>query len=58
MATNKTKKKSPKPSYKIITWNCEGAQSKKQEVDILISDENPLAICLQDTRLTEETENF
>ena len=58
MATNKTKKKSPKPSYKIITWNCEGAQSKKQEVDILISDENPLAICLQDTRLTEETEKF
>ena len=43
-------------SFKIITWNCEGLNSKKQEVDLLISEYNPVAICLQDTRLTVERE--
>ena len=47
-----------KPSCKIITWNCEGAQSKKQEVEILIANEKPVAICLQDTRLTADTEKY
>ena len=45
-------------SYKTFTWNCEGLESKKQEVDILISDHDPIAFCLQDTRLTEAREKF
>ena len=44
--------------YKILTWNCEGLHTKKQEVDIMISDHNPAAICLQDTRLTKEREDL
>ncbi len=31
---------------------------QKQELDILIADENPVGICLQDTRLTTDTEKF
>ena len=50
------RKKSDKTSYKILTWNCEGAQSKQEEVENLISSHNPVAICLQDTRLTAESE--
>ena len=43
---------------KIITWNCESLPAKKQELDILIKDQNPIAICLQDTRLTKESEEL
>ena len=46
-----------KISYKILSWNCEGLHSKKQEVDLLISEHNPAAVCLQDTRLTEDRED-
>ena len=50
------RKKTDKASYTILTWNCEGAQSKQEEVENLISSHNPVAICLQDTRLTAESE--
>ena len=42
----------------IFTWNCEGLGSKKQEVDKLIVDLDPVAFCLQDTRLTKPREKF
>ena len=42
---------------KILTWNCESLPAKKQELDILIAEQNPVAICLQDTRLTKESED-
>ena len=44
--------------YKILSWNCEGLHSKKQEVDILISKYNPAVVCLQDTRLTKVREDL
>ena len=50
------RKKSEKASHKIITWNCEGAQSKEEEIEKLIHSHNPVAVCLQDTRLTTESE--
>ena len=45
-------------SLNIISWNCEGLHSKKQEVDKLISELDPVAFCLQDTRLTQTREQF
>ena len=42
---------------KILTWNCESLPAKKQELDLLIAEQNPVAICLQDTRLTKESED-
>ena len=43
---------------KFFTWNCEGLDSKKQEVDKLIGDLDPFGFCLQDTRLTKAREKF
>ena len=42
----------------IITWNCESLRAKKHELDILIAEKNPVAICLQDTRLNETDEDY
>ena len=42
----------------IFTWNCEGLESKKQEVYKLISEIDPVAFCLQDTRLTKARQSF
>ena len=42
----------------IITWNCESLRAKKHELDILIAEKNPVAICLQDTRLNEVDEDY
>ena len=42
----------------IFTWNCEGLESKKQEVDKLIFELDPIAFCLQDTRLSQAREKF
>ena len=44
--------------FNIFTWNCEGLASKKQEVEKLIVEFDPVAFCLQDTRLTEASQKF
>ena len=42
----------------VVTWNIEGLRSKWQELDILRTHFNPIAFCIQDTRLTKDIEKF
>ena len=36
---------------RIIHWNCRGLQARYEEVKVLINEENPDCICLQETQL-------
>ena len=38
----------------IISWNCRGLKSNFHELQILVSEETPVAICLQETFLKED----
>ena len=38
-------------STDIIQWNCEGLLPKKGDLEVLISEKNPLCVCLQETKL-------
>ena len=43
--------------YVILQWNCNGLQSRRLELDIIIAKYNkPAVICLQETRLKPEYE--
>ena len=38
----------------IIQWNCRGVRPNREELDILIQSKNPMAICLQETKLNSK----
>ena len=38
----------------IIQWNCEGILPKKGELEILLTEKNPVCVCLQETKLPYE----
>ena len=44
--------------YNIIQWNCRGLRSSREELEILIQNFNPVAFCIQETKLWKNsTEN-
>ena len=40
----------------IIQWNCRGFKANYDEINLLIQDYNPVAICLQETFLKTDDE--
>ena len=37
--------------YDIIQWNCRGLRSNREDIEILIQNYSPVALCIQETKL-------
>ena len=37
--------------HNILQWNCRGLRSNRENLELLMNEHTPLAICLQETRL-------
>ena len=43
--------------HDILQWNCRGIRTRAEELKAIIRDLNPGIVCLQETKLGEETYN-
>ena len=48
---------SNKEKYNILQWNCRGLKRNIPELQLIIEEINPTAICLQETKLDTNTFN-
>jgi exonuclease III len=39
--------------FEIIQWNCRGLRANREEIDLIISQHSPVALCLQETKLKD-----
>ena len=37
----------------IIQWNCRGLRSSREDIELLLSQHSPVALCLQETKLKD-----
>ena len=41
----------------IIQWNCRGLRSSREDIELLLSQHSPVALCLQETKLKDGNNN-